>query len=144
MARNKFRIDENEVMDAIKEKGVSEERITLPEPIEPDKKEAKAPAAENKVIKQPHEKVEISERKNADIPKDDNGAIPIAQPGFNYRKKKEKRDVKKLVLITPSMNEYVMKLLETTYDGMPFNMLINALLKEFLEKHNISIDDDSY
>ena len=69
---------------------------------------------------------------------------PVAQLGLQYNKKKEKRNVQKLVLITPTMNKTVNDLLKSTYDEMPFNTLVNYLLKEFIEKHDIEVSDDTF
>lgn len=147
MARSKFFIDESEVMDAVEEEivvvGEAEQGKSVASVKEEVPVAANNEKKEEPIEKKPQKTQKKAEEKSEDLPKE-NAVVPVAQARFSYKKKKETRTVKKLVLVTPTMNSEITKLLETTYDGMPFNMLVNDLLKDFLEKHGLTIDENAY
>lgn len=150
--RSKFHVDENDVLDnkePVQEKNNSDvENIETPdkknEVTEEDTKKGDNGTSNQKVSKKEKKKTDAVTEPVIQTPPVEKGTAPAAQPGFSYKKKKEKRDVKKLLLITPTMNEQVTSLLENTYNGMPFNMLVNDLLKKFVEEHGIKIEDDTF
>ena len=150
--RSKFHVDENDVLDnkeTVQEKNNAVvENTEIPdkknEVTEEDTKKGDNGTSNQKVSKKEKKKTDAVTEPVIQTPTVEKGTAPAAQPGFSYKKKKEKRDVKKLLLITPTMNEQVTSLLENTYNGMPFNMLVNDLLKKFVEEHGIKIEDDTF
>ena len=133
----KFNVDFNDIMDEDKE--IKEEPVVAKEtPVEQEP--ALVPVLPAKVEKTTKA---TDTKKKKEVPAVEESTVEPASP-FVYNQKKEKRDVKKLLLITPTMNKEITELLKDKYNEMPFNMLVNGLLKEFLEKHGKEIPDNVF
>lgn len=158
MAKRKFAVQEDDVFDDVETKEVpeiqTEDVECAAEPAEQNGEapldaatEESEPAAKTEGSEIVEEKAGItSEPKSVDTHAT-SGIVSVTQsvlPVFNYKKKKESRNVKKLVAVTPTMDERITTLLKKTYNGMPFNALVNELLKEFIENHGIKIEDDTF